>query len=831
MADSSIQTSKKPNSLWQRAKDEFLETLFFYGNEKSIFYKSLFLSFLIFCSFFCPVFAYIALVAGIIFVIIERRINAIYYIVFLLPFYNVFRYTNEQMFFSIWLLIAFVAVVAVKFFYDLCIKKKKINWIITIAYAVFCGYLMLTKGVFSVSNLLPIMVMLAITYLLFYYFDEINFKSLTLFLFYGIVISAIFSLFINISPRIGEFVFRFSSYEGGFRFQGLSRDPNYYALEVLLCLACFTSLYLHKKINNFYYVVFVILASFGISTCSKSYLISYVIFSVALLGILLFHYIRNKKKETKKCLASIAIVLLCIILPFGICYKSSGFLINRIIHPDYYAVIDWGEENSAGNSGVGDTNIEGETSTDFELTEREASLNSLTTGRSQIWKHYLKKCVLSPRNFLFGVEIEYLGKANEIAIHNTAIQCLYFLGLVGCLLFVALALIYIWQLKGLKQIKLVNLIMPVLIVAIMMCSLDNLFSYRLYIVITLLLYSLFESDTTGLSGNLNIDTTAGEKDENRMLLSIIVPVYNLKNYIEKCVESIINNIGNINYELIIIDDGSTDGSSEILDNLKSKYSSIIVKHKPNGGVSSARNLGIEISSGKYLMFIDGDDMVDASISQVVELLKEENDLVVFNYILDRDGKKRLKKAVEKEQVIEKGTDNFFDFISYNITNGPWDKLFKRDIVVDNNIKFEPFRIAEDMLFVSMYLQYVKAIRLSTIAYYNYIIRPGSAMTAVKIQKVEDQVGACKRALSFCEATSASNEFKNSIKNFIARTAFSTLKLYCRAETKAEKEAIYKMLCENRDLFKQTSSVKTKLLKISISILGLKNTLKLADLVF
>lgn len=316
-----------------------------------------------------------------------------------------------------------------------------------------------------------------------------------------------------------------------------------------------------------------------------------------------------------------------------------------------------------------------------------------------------------------------------------------------------------------------------------------------------------------------------------MKLTIIVPVYNLNKHIEKCAESIINNLKSIEYELIFIDDGSTDGSSEILDSLKTKYPNIMVKHKPNGGVSSARNLGIELSSGKYLMFVDGDDIVDENISKIDDYLKEENDLVVFNHTIDRECKTSFIRTVKNEITILKESNEFNDFIANDIKNSPCDKLFKRSIVVNNELKFEHYSIAEDMLFVSKYLQYVNSIKLSTISYYHYIIRQGSAMTSVKLQKVKDQMSACNEAISNCNNSKMSEKLKKSLRQFVSKTACFTFKLYCRLSDEADKEEIYKLLCENKELLRETSSFKTKLLKFSTRVLGLKNTLKLVDLIF
>lgn len=832
MMGKSVQKNKKEKEAYECIKNEFINTMFFIYGDKYVFYKCIFLSCLIFCSFFCSFFAYIALCVAIIFTITETKMKSVYYLIFLLPFYNVFRYSTDQMYFSAWIAMVLVLVTLIRLINDLCKKKKRINWIISVSYLIFIIYLFLQKGTFNLSRLLPIMLVLAVTYVLFYYWDEINFKNLTLFLFYGILVSVVFSLFIDICPRLSMFVQRFGGDESvNFRYQGLSRDPNYYALEILLCLSSFTCLYFNKKINWFYYPVFVILSSLGIITASKSFLITFVVFVILLFICLFVSLIKSKKKTRRSIVITVILMIISVLLPFGICYKNINFLIERIINPNYFGVIDFSENNKSdiNNSNEWIENIDGNLS-DYTMSKNEEVINSFTTGRSQIWKEYLKDYLSSPRKILFGVGMgsSYLGPNGGVAIHNTIIQCLYFWGLFGCLLFIAVILIYIWQLNKFKDIKLINLLIPVFAVLVMMCSLDNLFSYRSYILIIFFMYSLFE---TNMDEESLINDTAGIEDGETTMLSIIVPVYNIEQYVERCVMSIIKNLKSVNYELILIDDGSTDNSGTILDNLKNISNRIIVKHKSNGGVSSARNLGIEISCGKYLMFIDGDDLVDENIDAVGNLLKEEYDLSIFNYTIERYNKNKVVRIVQKNQILKSGSQEFFEFVTFSCSNNPWGKLFKRDIIVKNNIKFENFRIAEDMLFVSMYLRYVKELNLSTIDYYHYIIRQGSAMTAVSLQKVKDQINACKKAIDYCNKGVTTYEFKECIRRFVSRTIFSTFKLYCHAQTKADKEEIYKMLSENKTLFKETSSLKTKLLKCLIIILGLKNALIITDLLF
>lgn len=102
------------------------------------------------------------------------------------------------------------------------------------------------------------------------------------------------------------------------------------------------------------------------------------------------------------------------------------------------------------------------------------------------------------------------------------------------------------------------------------------------------------------------------------LISLIIPIYNVEKYLDKCIETIINQTYS-NIEIILVDDGSTDASGEISDIWKEKDKRIKVIHKENGGLSSARNAGIDIAKGKYIGFIDSDDYIDL---EMIEIMRE-----------------------------------------------------------------------------------------------------------------------------------------------------------------------------------------------------------------
>lgn len=173
--------------------------------------------------------------------------------------------------------------------------------------------------------------------------------------------------------------------------------------------------------------------------------------------------------------------------------------------------------------------------------------------------------------------------------------------------------------------------------------------------------------------------------------SIIVPIYNVAIFLRKCIESIINQTYK-NFELILVDDGSTDESSEICDEYKEKYNNIVVIHKKNGGLVSARKSGIECARGKYVVCVDGDDWVKEDyIESFFNIIKTYSpDLIISEYnIVNSNSIKKYSYNVRYGYYDEKQIkEELFSFIISN-KNGKafaptiWAKAFKKDIYEKN----------------------------------------------------------------------------------------------------------------------------------------------------
>lgn len=183
---------------------------------------------------------------------------------------------------------------------------------------------------------------------------------------------------------------------------------------------------------------------------------------------------------------------------------------------------------------------------------------------------------------------------------------------------------------------------------------------------------------------------------NNTCISIIVPVYNAERYLPDCIQSILSQT-RTDFELILVDDGSLDRSGEICDQAAKKDSRIKVIHQSNGGVSRARNAGIEEAQGTWICFIDADDFV---LSAYLEEFKFD-DFSSCDYILQSSvslkGGRLEKMTTYKEAVYINGTDKLpHDVLLDGV---PWGKAFKRQVIEQNKIRFNPLlNRGEDMIF-------------------------------------------------------------------------------------------------------------------------------------
>lgn len=183
-------------------------------------------------------------------------------------------------------------------------------------------------------------------------------------------------------------------------------------------------------------------------------------------------------------------------------------------------------------------------------------------------------------------------------------------------------------------------------------------------------------------------------------ISIIIPIYNAEKYLNKCIDSLINQTYT-NLEIILINDGSTDSSGKIADRYAKKDNRIKVFHQSNAGVSAARNYGIQVSSGEYITFVDSDDYVEINMFELLIPIfhNASVDVVVSNLFFENEDGSIYFDSHYKNGIIEKEEFAKGLLMERSISGYCCNKIYKRSSIVNNNIKFSSkLRVLEDNFF-------------------------------------------------------------------------------------------------------------------------------------
>lgn len=233
------------------------------------------------------------------------------------------------------------------------------------------------------------------------------------------------------------------------------------------------------------------------------------------------------------------------------------------------------------------------------------------------------------------------------------------------------------------------------------------------------------------------------------LISVIVPVYNIENYIEKCIKSIINQSYK-NLEIILIDDGSKDSSGEICDKYAIIDRRIKVIHKNNQGLSAARNTGLDMALGKYVILIDGDDIIKDNMIEILYNLSVENncDISICRY-------RSVDETVKAEELKNNGNKSFiviedkkeladneysYHYVDFTVA---WNKLYKKELF--KGIYYPLGKVHEDVFTTYKLLYKAKKIIYTRNELYGYVQRNGSIMNqGFSIKRFDTAQGLCEQ---------------------------------------------------------------------------------------
>ena len=277
-------------------------------------------------------------------------------------------------------------------------------------------------------------------------------------------------------------------------------------------------------------------------------------------------------------------------------------------------------------------------------------------------------------------------------------------------------------------------------------------------------------------------------------ISVIVPVYNAEKWLHCCIDSVLAQTYT-DFELLLVDDGSTDRSGKICDEYESIDSRVKVFHKKNGGVSSARNFGIINCIGDSLTFIDSDDWVTNEYLENI-VGHEKYDLVISYYKAvgwpEWESRPYQECCYNTESINE-----FFD--KYLIScNTVWCKLFKRDILIKHNILFKPFlNYGEDTVFVLEYMKYINTIYCSSKSNYIYnCLNSGGLSSTFQIDKTINLIDLMANEID--ELGTIFNWYCQKTKNEILRLSCNRIfKLF----NYNQPNAYYKLksICNNKNI--------------------------------
>ena len=266
---------------------------------------------------------------------------------------------------------------------------------------------------------------------------------------------------------------------------------------------------------------------------------------------------------------------------------------------------------------------------------------------------------------------------------------------------------------------------------------------------------------------------------SQLLFSIIIPVYNTENYITTCLDSIFNQGFDISkYEVIIVDDGSTDFSSKVIKMYAQRFKNIVFIQKKNEGVSIARNIGIELARGKFLLFLDSDDFISE------ESLEKLNDILLYNKYLDLligriifiNNEKQINEAyLFKQGFLEKDFSGIDLFINHGYCSGSSCGIaYNTDFLKKNNLRFaNNIKNGEDTIFVAMCFLYAKKIQFIDEILYIANERIGSSSRNISFERVNHMINNLKEIRGIIQSNSWTSD-QLSILNFEQYTVLSNM---------------------------------------------------------
>lgn len=277
-----------------------------------------------------------------------------------------------------------------------------------------------------------------------------------------------------------------------------------------------------------------------------------------------------------------------------------------------------------------------------------------------------------------------------------------------------------------------------------------------------------------------------------MFFSVVVPVYNVEDYLNECIDSILSQTFE-DFELILVNDGSKDGSGKICDEYGAKDSRVKVIHKENGGLSDARNCGTKVTSGEYLIYLDSDDYISKNDFLECIYNKAQNgaDIICYKFKKYFENSKTFLKCDYGFPQLDEYT-SLFEKINYLVKSdsfycSAWSKAIKLDLLRNNKIEFEKGLLGEDQEWYYHVLLNAKSIDGIDRDYIVYRQRSNSITSSWKIKNLTDGIYVIDKWQTEIKKSDIDESYRNALLNSIAKLYCNLLIGYTRFEDNGKKE--------------------------------------------
>lgn len=254
--------------------------------------------------------------------------------------------------------------------------------------------------------------------------------------------------------------------------------------------------------------------------------------------------------------------------------------------------------------------------------------------------------------------------------------------------------------------------------------------------------------------------------------SFIVPVYNTEKYLKKCLDSLVNQTYK-DFEIIVVNDGSTDKSSSIISKYQKKYKNIIVIDKENEGLSMARNRGVQKSSGKYIIFVDSDDYVSNKLLEEVDKKIDDSDILRFQIATEDEEYTKINEYHEEGFESMCGYDAFKYLSSYHFVEPAWCYVIRKNYYIENKFSFKKGVYHEDFGLIPYVIYKARKVKSIDFIGYYYIQRNGSIMNnndyKKTVKKAFDMIEQYKTMRLFAKNINRKNNLDDYFLSYISNS--------------------------------------------------------------